>query len=57
MSIVINLNQFKKAKQAIKKKIEAVENVVKFGQPKAQKKSQQNMYDRLIKHVQEHTNK
>ena len=56
MSIVINLNQFKKAKEAIKKN-EAAENVMKFRQPKAQKKSRQNMYAQLIKHVQEHKNK
>jgi hypothetical protein len=38
MSQSINLNQFRKAKQAAQKKTKAAENAVKFGRTKAQKK-------------------
>ena len=50
MSKSINLNQFRKAKQAAQKKTKAAENAVKFGRTKAQKKAEQNAsYNALVK--------
>lgn len=50
MSQAINLNQFRKAKQTALKKNEAVENAVKFGRTKVQKKADQNTQNRLDAH-------
>jgi len=50
MSQSINLNQFRKAKQAAQKKTKAAENAVKFGRTKAQKKAEQNAQSRLEAH-------
>ncbi len=54
MSRAINLNQFRKAKQATQKKNEAAENAVKFGRTKAQKKAEQNVQNRLDAHLEGH---
>ena len=54
MSRAINLNQFRKAKQATQKKNEAAENAVKFGRTKAQKKAEQNAQNRLGAHLEGH---
>ena len=54
MSRAINLNQFRKAKQATQKKNEAAENAVKFGRKKAQKKAEQNAQNRLDAHLEGH---
>ena len=54
MSQAINLNQFRKAKQAAQKKNEAAENEVKFGRTKAQKKAEQNAQNRLDAHLEGH---
>ncbi len=54
MSQSINLNQFRKAKQAAQKKTKAAENVVKFGRTKAQKKAEQNAQSRLDAHLEGH---
>ena len=52
MSQAINLNQFRKAKQAAQKKNETAENAVKFGRTKAQKKADQNAQTRLDAHLE-----
>ena len=54
MSQSINLNQFRKAKQAAQKKTKAAENAVKFGRTKAQKKAEQNAQNRLDAHLEGH---
>ena len=54
MSQAINLNQFRKAKQAAQKKIKAAENTVKFGRTKAQRKADQNAQNRLDAHLEGH---
>ena len=54
MSRAINLNQFRKAKQAAQKKNEAAENAVKFGRTKAQIKADQNTQNRLVAHLEGH---
>ena len=54
MSRAINLNQFRKAKQATQKKNEAAENAVKFARTKAQKKAEQNAQNRLDAHLEGH---
>ena len=54
MSQAINLNQFRKAKQAAQKKTEAAENTVKFGRPKTQKKAEQNAQSGLDAHLEGH---
>tara|TARA_E500000081_G_scaffold90945_1_gene91996 strand:- start:1449 stop:1625 length:177 start_codon:yes stop_codon:yes gene_type:complete len=54
MSQAINLNQFRKAKQTALKKNEAVENAVKFGRTKAQRKADQNAQSRLDAHLEGH---
>jgi len=54
MSQAINLNQFRKAKQAAQKKNEAAENAVKFGRTKVQKKADQNTQNRLDAHLEGH---
>ena len=52
MSQAINLNQFRKAKQAALKKRETAENAVKFGRTKAQRKADQNAQNRLDAHLE-----
>ena len=52
MSQAINLNQFRKAKQAALKKREVAENAVKFGRTKAQRKADQNAQNRLDAHLE-----
>ena len=54
MSQSINLNQFRKAKQAAQKKTKAAENAVKFGRTKAQKKAEQNAQSSLDAHLEGH---
>jgi len=54
MSQSINLNQFRKAKQAAQKKTKAAENAVKFGRTKAQKKAEQNAQNGLDAHLEGH---
>jgi hypothetical protein len=54
MSRAINLNQFRKAKQAAQKKNEAAENAVKFGRTKVQKEADQNAQNRLEAHLEGH---
>ena len=54
MSQAINLNQFRKAKQAAQKKTKAAENAVKFGRTKAQNKAEQNAQSRLDAHLEGH---
>jgi len=54
MSQSINLNQFRKAKQAAQKKTKAAENAVKFGRTKAQKKAEQNAQSLLEAHLEGH---
>jgi hypothetical protein len=54
MSQAINLNQFRKAKQAAQKKNDAAENAAKFGRTKAQKKTEQNAQIRLDAHLEGH---
>ena len=54
MSQSINLNQFRKAKQAAQKKTKAAENAVKFGRTKAQKKAEQNAQSGLDTHLEGH---
>ena len=54
MSQSINLNQFRKAKQAAQKKTKAAENAVKFGRTKAQKKAEQNAQSRLVANLEGH---
>jgi len=54
MSQSINLNQFRKAKQAAQKKTKATENAVKFGRTKAQKKAEQNVQSGLDAHLEGH---
>ena len=54
MSQSINLNQFRKTKQAAQKKTEAAENAVKFGRTKAKKKVEQNAQSRLDAHLEGH---
>ena len=54
MSQAINLNQFRKAKQAAQKKTEAAENAMKFGRTKAKKKVEQNAQSRLDAHLEGH---
>ena len=54
MSQSINLNQFRKAKQAAQKKTKAAENAVKFGRTKAQKKAEQNAQSVLDAHLEGH---
>ena len=54
MSQAINLNQFRKAKQAALKKNGAAGNAVKFGRTKAQRKADQNAQNRLDAHLEGH---
>ena len=54
MSQSINLNQFRKAKQAAQKKTKAAENAVKFGRTKVQNKAEQNAQSRLDAHLEGH---
>ena len=54
MSQAINLKQFRIAKQAALKKNEAVENAVKFGRKKAQRKAHQDAQNRLDAHLEGH---
>ena len=54
MSQSINLNQYRKAKQAAQKKTKAAENAVKFGRTKAQKKAEQNAQSGLDEHLEGH---
>ena len=54
MSQSINLNQFRKTKQAAQKKTEAAENAMKFGRTKAQKKVEQHAQSRLDAHLEGH---
>ena len=50
MSQAINLNQFRKAKQAAQKKNEGAEYAVKLRRTEAQKKADQNAQNRLEAH-------
>ena len=54
MSQAINLNQFRKVKQAAQKKTEAAGNALKFGRTKAQKKAEKNVQMRLDLHLEGH---
>ena len=54
MSQPINLNTFRKAKARAEKSTRAVENSVKFGRSKAQKRLQETKNAAQVQHLDQH---
>jgi len=54
MSQPINLNKFRKAKARAEKSTRAVENSVKFGRSKAQKRLQETKNAAQVQHLDQH---
>lgn len=54
MSEPMNLNKFRKAKARAEKSTRAVENSVKFGRSKAQKRLQETKNAAQVQHLDQH---
>ena len=54
MSAPVNLNRFRKAKARAEKSARAVENSVKFGRSKAQKRLQETKNAAQVQHLDQH---
>ena len=54
MSAPVNLNRFRKAKARAEKSTRAVENSVKFGRSKAQKRLQETKNAAQVQHLDRH---
>ncbi|MDC0860438.1 DUF4169 family protein [Planktomarina temperata] len=54
MSAPVNLNRFRKAKARAEKSTRAVENSVKFGRSKAQKRLQETKNTAQVQHLDQH---
>ena len=54
MSAPVNLNRFRKAKARDEKSTRAVENSVKFGRSKAQKRLQETKNAAQVQHLDQH---
>ena len=54
MSAPVNLNRFRKAKARAEKSTRAVENSVKFGLSKAQKRLQETKNAAQVQHLDQH---
>jgi hypothetical protein len=54
MSAPVNLNRFRKAKARVEKSTRAVENSVKFGRSKAQKRLQETKNAAQVQHLDQH---
>ena len=54
MSAPVNLNKFRKAKARAEKSTRAVENSVKFGRSKAQKRLQETKNAAQVQHLDQH---
>jgi len=54
MSAPVNLNRFRKAKARAEKTTRAVENSVKFGRSKAQKRLQETKNAAQVQHLDQH---
>ena len=54
MSAPVNLNRFRKAKARAEKSTPAVENSVKFGRSKAQKRLQETKNAAQVQHLDQH---
>ena len=54
MSAPVNLNRFRKAKARAEKSTRAVENSVKFGRSKAQKRLQETKNAAQVQHLDHH---
>lgn len=54
MSAPVNLNRFRKAKARAEKSTRAVENSVKFGRSKAQKRLQETKNAAQVPHLDQH---
>ena len=54
MSAPVNLNRFRKAKARGEKSTRAVENSVKFGRSKAQKRLQETKNAAQVQHLDQH---
>ena len=54
MSAPVNLNRFRKAKARAEKSTRAVENSVKFGSSKAQKRLQETKNAAQVQHLDQH---
>ncbi|MDC3338979.1 DUF4169 family protein [Planktomarina temperata] len=54
MSAPVNLNRFRKAKARAEKSTRAVENSVKFGRSKAQKRLQETKNVAQVQHLDQH---
>ena len=54
MSAPVNLNRFRKAKARAEKSTHAVENSVKFGRSKAQKRLQETKNAAQVQHLDQH---
>ena len=54
MSAPVNLNRFRKAKTRAEKSTRAVENSVKFGRSKAQKRLQETKNAAQVQHLDQH---
>jgi len=54
MSAPVNLNRFRKAKARAEKSTRAVENSVKFGHSKAQKRLQETKNAAQVQHLDQH---
>ncbi|HAB76671.1 DUF4169 family protein [Planktomarina temperata] len=54
MSAPVNLNRFRKAKARAEKSTRAVENSVKFGRSKAQKRLQETKNAAQVQHLDQH---
>ena len=54
MSAPVNLNRFRKAKARAEKSTRAVENSVKFGRSKAQKRLQETKNAAQAQHLDQH---
>ena len=54
MSAPVNLNRFRKAKARAEKSTRAMENSVKFGRSKAQKRLQETKNAAQVQHLDQH---
>jgi hypothetical protein len=54
MSAPVNLNRFRKAKARAEKSTRAVENSVKFGRSKAQKRLKETKNAAQVQHLDQH---
>ena len=54
MSAPVNLNRFRRAKARAEKSTRAVENSVKFGRSKAQKRLQETKNAAQVQHLDQH---